>query len=221
VRISNFFITFGTKIAKSFISLLLKIKLKKIKMKKLLVLLAVSLSFTFVNAQETTKSSTPAKAECAHGKTEAKSCDKSAPASGKACCDKSSATSTEAKSCCDKSKSGATSCAGSSSAYSKTVSAKDFMSYADRFPSENIVDIRTKTEAKEGMIAGAKNIDYNSRDFKENINKLDKDAAIMIYCNNGKNSAEAVNLLKSWGFTKIYNMDGGYKAYVAQFPAKK
>lgn len=181
-------------------------------MKKLLMLLAVSLSFTFVNAQGNTKTSKATKAECSHSKVE-----------GKACCDKSGAAATEVKACCDKSKSGAAStCAGSATSYSKTVSAKDFMSYADRFPSENIVDIRTKDEVKaSSMIKGATNIDYNSRDFKENINKLDKDAAIMIYCNSGKRSAEAISLLKNWGFTKIYNLDGGYQAYIAEFPTKK
>lgn len=186
------------------------------------MLLAVSLSFTFVNAQATSKTSTTStktKAECEKAKAEGKTCDKSTAVAGKACCDKSGAAATDAKACCSKS---STSCSGSSTAYSKTVNAVDFMSYANRFPSENIVDIRTKDEVKaSGMITGAKNIDYNSRDFKENINKLDKDAAIMIYCQSGKRSGEAVNLLKSWGFTKIYNLEGGYQAYNTAFPKKK
>lgn len=175
------------------------------------LLLAVAFTFATIQAQETTKTSCDkSKTEqksCDKSKTDAKSCDKSAPA-GKTCCDSKSA---EGKSC-----------SGSASAYVKKVNPKDFMSYADRFPAENIVDIRTKEEVKAtGMVPNAKNIDYQSRDFKEKINALDKEAAIMIYCNSGKRTSEAIALLQSWGFKKIYEMEGGYKAYTTTFPKSK
>ena len=103
---------------------------------------------------------------------------------------------------------------------SKTVNAKDFMTYADKFPSEQIIDIRTAQEVKStGTIASAINIDYNnSDDFKMKMNALDKNAAVMIYCQSGKRSAEAVKLMKMWGFKKIYEMEGGFKAYKTAFP---
>ncbi|MGB1316353.1 MAG: rhodanese-like domain-containing protein [Chitinophagales bacterium] len=211
-------------------------------MKNLIMLFALAFSFATLNAQEASsktkkectktkaectkskKECTKSKKECTKAKAEGKTCSKSANA--KACCDKSKAgaktcsKSSEVKACCDKSKSASKSCSGSTAAYSKTVNAKDFMTYADKFPSEQIIDIRTAQEVKStGTIASAINIDYNnSDDFKMKMNALDKNTAVMIYCQSGKRSAEAVKLMKMWGFKKIYEMEGGFKAYKTAFP---
>ena len=173
-------------------------------MKKLLAILAISFSFTMVNAQ-TVKSSTNAQSV-----TQKKSCDKGAKKS----CDKGTK-----KSCSGAKSTGKSCCASKTAAYNKLVSPKDFKSYMDRFPAENVVDIRTKKEiAQNGMIEGAKNIDFNASYFKEEMLKLDKNVAIMIYCRSGGRSGKAVEMLKSWGFKKIYDMQGGYNAYLRAFP---
>lgn len=148
---------------------------------------------------------TKSKAECSKAKAKGKSCEKSA----------------KAKACCDKSKTGQKHCSGSSAAAVKTINAKDFVTYAKRFPAENVLDLRARKVVKAtGMIEGAVNLDYNSRDFKEKVNNLDKDAAVMIYSDSGKTSQEAIALFKSWGFKKIFNLEGGFKAYKAAFPKK-
>lgn len=206
-------------------------------MKKLLMLLAVTFAFTFVNAQATTKTSAKSKSKAA-AQTEVKSCDKSKAAEGKACCSKTSATdaakscdksasTSEVKACCASKTSAAdasvSSCGGASAGYyAKTVNAVDFMAYADRFPSENIVDLRSKEEVKaSGMIKGAIHMDYNARDFKEKVNALDKEVAIMVYTQTGKYTSEAVKMLQGWGFKKVYNLDGGYDAYAESVSKKK
>ena len=222
-------------------------------MKNLIMLLAVTFSFTMVNAQESTvkksenAQSLTTKSACKPGcekacclkdvkktctKSEKKACSKSQATSkscsgskttGKACCSKSTAKSASATKSCSKgtAKSCAKTCGGSSTAYNKLVSPKDFKSYMDRFPAEQVVDLRTKSEIREnGVIVGAKNIDFKASYFKEEVSKLDRNAAIMVYCRSGNRSGKAVEVLKEMGFKKIYDMDGGYDAYLATFPKK-
>lgn len=181
-------------------------------MKKLLILLSVTFAFTYANAQ------------CSHaGGTHTKTATKTEPAKtettkGKAC----SGTATKAAGCSGANKKNcAKKCGSSTAAYNKVVSPNDFAEYMKRFPSEQVVDIRTKPEIKaNGMIEGAQNIDFKASYFKEEILKLDKDKAIMIYCRSGRRSAQAVQYLKDWGFKKIYDLQGGYNAYLQAFPKK-
>ena len=207
------------------------------------MLLAVTFSFTIVNAQESTvkksenAQSVTTKSACKDvkktcTKSEKKACSKSqatskscsgSKATGKACCSKSTAKSASATKSCSKGtvKSCAKTCGGSSAAYNKLVSPKDFKSYMERFPAEQVVDLRTKSEIREnGVIVGAKNIDFKASYFKEEVSKLDRNAAIMVYCRSGNRSRKAVEFLKEMGFKKIYDMDGGYDAYLATFPKK-
>jgi 3-mercaptopyruvate sulfurtransferase SseA len=44
-----------------------------------------------------------------------------------------------------------------------------------------VLDIRTPGEFKGGHLAGAKNIDFNDKDFAENIAKLDKEKPYVVY----------------------------------------
>lgn len=182
-------------------------------MKNLLMLIAVTFSFSMVNAQSVTKSN---KAQSVHSAKE--SCK---PGCEKTCCSKAEA---KKKSCSGSKskKSCAKTCGGSQAAYSKLVSPKDFLSYMDRFPSEQVIDVRTAKEVSEGMIDGAVNIDFNSDAFKVEMNsgKFDKNAAVMVYCRSGNRSGKAAELLKAWGFKKVYDMEGGYIAYKKAFPRK-
>lgn len=159
-------------------------------MKNLLMLIAVTFSFAIVNAQSSVEKSSSGQSVKAATK---KSCSGAAK-SGKSC---------------------SKTCGSSQAAYSKLVSPTDFKSYMNRFPAEQVVDVRTKKEIKaNGMIDGAMNIDFNASYFKEEILKLDKNTAIMVYCRSGNRSGKAAKLLKDWGFKKIYDMDGGYNAYL-------
>jgi len=169
-------------------------------MKKLLMLLSVTFAFTFVNAQCSHSAKTKSEAT----KTETKKVEQKKSCSG-----------SKGKSC-------AKTCGSSQAAYNKLVSPQDFVEYMNRFPAEQVVDIRTKAEIQaNGMIDGAKNIDFKASYFKEEMLKLDKNIAIMIYCRAGNKSAKAVEMLKSWGFKKIYDMEGGYNAYLKAFPVSK
>ena len=71
-----------------------------------------------------------------------------------------------------------------------------------------IIDIRGKSEYKEGHIEGAVNVFMGTMD--ENFDKVDKDKASIIYCNSGNRSAIAYSLLVANGFDNIFNYGGGW-----------
>ncbi|KQC34531.1 hypothetical protein AAU57_05505 [Nonlabens sp. YIK11] len=74
-----------------------------------------------------------------------------------------------------------------------------------------LVDVRTSAEFDQGAIDGAINIDYFEKDqFKESFEQLDKSKPIYIYCRSGNRSGKAAIILEELGFTKIYDLKGGY-----------
>lgn len=77
-----------------------------------------------------------------------------------------------------------------------------------------LVDVRTEKEFKEGAIEGALNIDFFKQDnFTEEFNKLDKKEPIYLYCRSGNRSQQAAAKLQEMGFTKIYDLRGGYMGW--------
>ncbi len=67
-----------------------------------------------------------------------------------------------------------------------------------------IIDVRTKAEYAGGHIKGAKNIPLQALNSNPNILN-DKNKPIITCCATGMRSASAKNLLKSNGFTNVYN----------------
>ncbi len=82
--------------------------------------------------------------------------------------------------------------------------------------SHQLIDVRTLEEFKEGHLKNAQNICVTDDDFVENIQKLDKDKPVYLYCRSGKRSARAAAILKDLGFKEIYDMDGGYLNWESQ-----
>ncbi len=76
-------------------------------------------------------------------------------------------------------------------------------------PLFTILDVRTAAEYAESRIKGALNIDVKAPDFKETIEKLDKNGIYLAYCRGGGRSAKAMMLMKEWGFRQVYNLAGG------------
>jgi rhodanese-related sulfurtransferase len=76
-----------------------------------------------------------------------------------------------------------------------------------------VVDVRTPEETAEGMIPGALEIDFRADDFKEKILDLDKSKSIYLYCRSGNRSGQASEFLIDNGYSKVYNLEGGYSAW--------
>ncbi len=99
------------------------------------------------------------------------------------------------------------------------ITSKEYLLNATQFEKQQTVeeglllDVRTASEFEEGHIAGAQNIDFLQDSFKSNTDQLDKDKPVYVYCKSGGRSAKAVEVLREQGFTKIYELDGGYTAW--------
>ncbi len=72
-----------------------------------------------------------------------------------------------------------------------------------------LIDVRTIEEFGEGHLKNAKNICVTDDDFKEKVEKLNRNEPVYLYCRSGKRSARAGEILREMGFTEIYDMDGG------------
>ena len=80
--------------------------------------------------------------------------------------------------------------------------------------SENIIlDVRTKEECSESKIPGSLNIDYYSENFKDNLDKLNKNLNYYIYCRSGNRSGKTVIILREKGFKNVFNLEGGILAW--------
>jgi rhodanese-related sulfurtransferase len=72
-----------------------------------------------------------------------------------------------------------------------------------------ILDVRTPAEYKSGAIAGAKNIDLYAADFKTRLNELDRRKTYLVYCRTANRSGQAVEMMKGFKFTHVYDLSGG------------
>lgn len=69
-----------------------------------------------------------------------------------------------------------------------------------------LLDVRSKGEFQGGHIKGAVNIPLQV--LEANLSKLKKDKPIITCCASGMRSASARGVLKSHGFTEVYNGGG-------------
>ncbi len=94
------------------------------------------------------------------------------------------------------------------------ISPKDLNQIFNHKLSENIIlDVRTKEECSESKIPGSLNIDYYSENFKDNLDKLNKNLNYYIYCRSGNRSGKTVIILRDKGFKNVYNLEGGILAW--------
>lgn len=93
---------------------------------------------------------------------------------------------------------------------------KQFEKKIKDLPTAQILDVRTLDEFRNGAIENAMNVDFNSEEFKENIQYLDKTKPVLIYCFSGGRSALAAKELSKNGFTTIYDLQGGYRDWLSK-----
>lgn len=74
-----------------------------------------------------------------------------------------------------------------------------------------VIDVRGQTEWEEGHLPGAKNIALGY--LEERVDELPRDKPVVVHCLSGARSAIAASLLKAKGMDRVYNLDGGYKAW--------
>lgn len=77
-----------------------------------------------------------------------------------------------------------------------------------------LLDVRTPAEQRQGVIEGARLLDFSKRDvFVNGIDQLDKNRPVLVYCAVGGRSAMAARMLAERGFRQIVDLDGGMDAW--------
>jgi thioredoxin 1 len=78
-----------------------------------------------------------------------------------------------------------------------------------------LLDVRTRGEFANGHLPNSVNVDWMGRDFEKQVQALDKNASVFLYCQSGGRSQAAMQKLGQLGFTRVYEMKGGFGAWVA------
>ncbi|WP_456865367.1 rhodanese-like domain-containing protein [Galbibacter sp. BG1] len=76
-----------------------------------------------------------------------------------------------------------------------------------------LIDVRTPEEYAQGFIDGAINMDMKNENFVSNIQQIDKNKKVYLYCKAGGRSAKASKVLDSLGYKNIINLEGGFDAW--------
>jgi len=72
-----------------------------------------------------------------------------------------------------------------------------------------LLDVRTKSEFKNGHLPEAGNLNYYALDFRKKLILLPRDQPIYLYCNTGYRSEKAAEILIKNGYTEVYNLQHG------------
>jgi len=76
-----------------------------------------------------------------------------------------------------------------------------------------LIDLRTPPEFDDGYIPGAILINFLESDIDQQLSLLDKNKTYFIYCLQGARSSKCLDKMHTKGFTKVFNLIGGYEAY--------
>lgn len=76
-----------------------------------------------------------------------------------------------------------------------------------------LIDVREDNEYEAGHAAGAKHMGRGiiERDIVQTY--PDKSTELVLYCGGGYRSALAADMLQKMGYTNVWSMDGGWKAW--------
>ena len=76
-----------------------------------------------------------------------------------------------------------------------------------------ILDIRTPGEYRSGHIEKSIMIDFYSKTFAEEVNRLDKEKIYLVHCRSGNRSTHSMALFKKLKFQKIYHLSSGINGW--------
>lgn len=96
---------------------------------------------------------------------------------------------------------------------SAVLEARVFQSDLASNPNIQLVDVRTPEEYSAAHLKGAVNYSVTDANFQEQLNKLDINLPVYVYCKSGGRSARASEKMKQFGFTEIRDLKGGITAW--------
>ncbi|NQW41244.1 MAG: rhodanese-like domain-containing protein [Cryomorphaceae bacterium] len=97
----------------------------------------------------------------------------------------------------------------------ETASALDVVTFELESKKGVLVDVRTESEVADGMIAKAMHVDFYGPNFLSEMEALGNNKPLYLYCRSGGRSAQALDMLKAAGFTRVHHLEGGFMAWKA------
>lgn len=76
-----------------------------------------------------------------------------------------------------------------------------------------VLDVRTQEETNRGQIKGASTLDFYGSNFENSLSLIEKDKEVFVYCQSGGRSKKAAKILVNMGQFKVYNVEGGIRAW--------
>lgn len=98
---------------------------------------------------------------------------------------------------------------GVSNAQTTNLTPQEFIAKVKTTKNAQLLDVRTPQEWEAGKITSSSCININDAAFKQQIEKLDKNKPVFVYCAAGGRSSKAAPILQQAGFKYIYNLTGG------------
>ncbi len=98
----------------------------------------------------------------------------------------------------------------------KSIDVNQTRELIDTKPSEEltILDVRQPSEYEAGHIPGAKLIPLPN--INERLDEIDSNKATVVYCAIGGRSRVAAQMMAGKGFSNVYNLTGGFKAWTSK-----
>ena len=90
----------------------------------------------------------------------------------------------------------------------KVLSVKNFYNELNVSTDPLIIDVRTPEEFSKGHLENALNIDWNGKEFEDQITILNNERPVFIYCLSGGRSSKASNKMIELNFKNISELKG-------------
>lgn len=79
-----------------------------------------------------------------------------------------------------------------------------------------LIDVRTPAEYADGHLTGAQLMNVQARNFEQQVQQLDPQQPVFLYCRSGRRSAMAARRLSQMGFAEVYDLQGGIMQWMAR-----
>tara|TARA_B100001175_G_C19289848_1_gene532998 strand:+ start:114 stop:482 length:369 start_codon:yes stop_codon:yes gene_type:complete len=94
------------------------------------------------------------------------------------------------------------------------ISVEEFNNFYDN--EFELIDVRTVEEFQSGHILGAINIDFLSLDLLDEINEIDTNSNLIIYCRTDNRSRKSAKILADNKYKNVYVIKGGIDEWTSQ-----
>jgi rhodanese-related sulfurtransferase len=99
---------------------------------------------------------------------------------------------------------------------SERMGVEDFEKKMNELDNEVLLDVRTIAEYNAGHLANSKNVDFYLKDvLNAQLNKMDKNIPVLVYCAVGGRSNNTRQLLADKGFKEVYELKPGFNGWSA------